>query len=380
MELETWLQSQIQDLQEKNLFREISVCSEMPPLHFCSNDYLGLSENLRLKEVAAEAIETLGVGSGASRLVSGTFQAHCDLENALASWYEKEAALAFNSGYQANVGIIPAISKNGVIFSDELNHASIIDGCRLSTAEVVIYKHRDLNHLDELMQRHSRQFPRWIITESLFSMEGEKAPLQGLVSLKKKHHAFLFLDEAHAVGVYGESGRGLAEELGVLPEVNLILGTLSKSFGAMGGFAVGSKNMMTFLANLARSFIFSTAFPPFMAVVSQDAIQLIKQMKDERIHLRKKGREVRSFLKELGLMTKGEDAPIIPVILGTPEQAITYSKALLHERIWIGAIRPPTVPAGTSRLRLSLSLRHTDYDYQTLYEGFTKVFQGTLVP
>lgn len=370
---EQWVDRELQGLMEKDLFREIPVRQKMPSLSFCSNDYLGLSLHPDLKEAAFQAIREWGTGSGGSRLLSGTFSQHHLLERELAAWYRKESALIFSSGYHTGIGAVTALSRNGTIFSDEMNHSCLIDGCRLSRAEVVIYRHRDMAHLEHLMKKHRQKSPRWIVTESLFSMEGEKAPLKDLVFLKERHDALLFVDEAHAIGLYGKSGKGLAEELHLLDRVDLIMGTFSKALGSFGGFVAGKRKMITLLANLARPFLFTTSLPPAIPAVNREAIRIVPGMGRERGEIRLKAKEVRGFFRELGLSVRGDDSPIIPVILGEASRALTFSRSLLQEEIWIPAIRPPTVPPGTSRLRVTLSLTHQACDYQKLFEAFRQV-------
>lgn len=376
MNLESWLDQEIQLLQESRIFRTIPLRTEMPALHFCSNDYLGLSRHPALIQAAVAAGQEFGVGSGASRLVSGTFPVHHKLEEELADWYGKEAALLFNSGYQGSVGLIPALAGTGVIFSDELNHASIIDGCRLSRAKVIVYRHRDLEQLETLLKAESDRFPRSIISESVFSMEGEKIDLKSLVALKQKYQAALFLDEAHAVGIYGKEGGGLAEELGLLQEVDLIFGTFSKAAGSFGSFATGSRKLIMVLVNKARSFIFSTALPPAVAAVNREAVRLIREMKKERLDLRRKGEEVRAMLRDFGLEVRGTDSPILPIMMGEAERASFVSEALRQEGIWIQPIRPPTVPPGASRLRMTLSLIHEQENYEKMFRAFRKIMVG----
>lgn len=366
---ENWLDNKLAALREKNLFREIP--DELPEgvIDFSSNNYLGLTRHPVLQAAAIHAIEKYGTGSGASRLISGTKAPHRQLERRLAEWYKRESALLFNSGYQAGVGLIPAIADRGVIFSDELNHACLIDGCRLSRAHVAVYRHQDMEHLEQLLNAHSDSFPRWIVSESVFSMEGTKAPVLKLIELKQKYNAFLMMDEAHAIGVYGSEGRGWADARGGAADVDLIMGTFSKALGSFGAFAVGSKQLMTWIANTARSFIFTTALPPSVAAVNEAAIELIRTMDGERVALRRASKETRSFLNAQGWETRGDDSPIIPVIVGEEEKALQLSRMLLEQGLWIRAIRPPTVPPGTSRLRISLSASHSTQHLEKLRQA-----------
>lgn len=379
MELQSWLDNRLSALKEKNCFREIPLPIPENLLDFSSNNYLGLADHPALKSAIVSNLKTGRYGSGASRLISGTAAAHRLLEERLAQWYHREAALFFNSGYQAGVGVIPAIADRGVIFSDELNHACIIDGCRLSRAEVAVYRHRDMGHLESLLKRISakagnpQQFPRWIVSESVFSMEGTAAPCRELVRLKQKYNAFLMLDEAHGIGVYGKTGRGLAEEFGLSDDVDLIMGTFSKAMGSFGAFVTGSQSLMTWIANTARSFIFTTALPPAIAAANEAAIGLVDGMTKARAELRKRAVLLRDFLKGLNFETRGEDSPIIPVVLGDEGRALQLAQHFLEHGLWIRAIRPPTVPTGTSRLRISLSASQSPRDEERLQTAFQEL-------
>ncbi len=369
MKLESYADIQLKLLKEKNLFRVTPVHSDIRAVCFCSNDYLGLSNHAELKKAAVKAIKDWGIGGTGSRLISGTFSTHQKLEKKIANWLGRDSALFFNSGFHAGIGILPAVSEKGIIFSDELNHACLIDGCRLSKAEVVVYKHQDIEHLDFLLKRNTGKSPAWIVSESVFSMEGEKADLKNLVKLKKKHGVFLFLDEAHAIGIYGEKGGGLSEELNLLNQVDLVMGTFSKSMGSLGGFAAGSKKIIELILNRARSFIFTTASPPYLPVINAKALQILQKMHSERKKLKEISMNVRKRLNRK-FIVKGEDSPIIPVIVGESSDALNFSRKLLNHGIWVQAIRPPTVPEGTSRLRISLSLSHSGKDLEKLLQAF----------
>jgi len=373
MTLDPWFEQSLESLKDNHLFRELPASWVGADVNFCSNDYLGLSKHPEMKRVAKEAIDQFGLGSSGSRLVSGNSKAHVELEKLLADWYGKEDALFFNSGYNAGVGVISAVSGEGVIFSDQYNHASLVDGCRLSKAETVVYEHANMAHLESLLKQHSERFPQWIVSETVFSMDGDKAPLNKLVELKKKYKASLLIDEAHAVGVYGDLGRGLAEELGLFNEIDLLLGMFGKALGSFGAFAVGDKPIITWILNKARSFIFTTAVPPLIAAANVKAIELVKGMKNERLSLRKKAEVFRDFLKALDFVTEGDDSPIIPLLVGDPENTLRLSKALKEEGIWVQAIRPPTVPKGMSRLRITLSLLHQEKEYQQFFTALKKV-------
>ncbi len=351
-------------------------------LNFCSNDYLGLAGDPRLIEAAAEAARRYGAGSGAARLISGN-SALCDeLEASLAGLKGTEAALLFNSGYHANIGVIPALASEGdVIFSDELNHASLIDGCRLSKAETVVYRHLDLNHLEDLLKTtadrwgpsgergfspDSSEDPAWpvranrrrvIVTEAVFSMEGDVCPLDDLLKLAQKYEATVYLDEAHAVGVFGDQGEGLVSQAGARHASNLLIcmGTLGKAFGSYGAFVAGSKSLRDFLINKARSFIFTTALPPAVLAASLAAVKIVQKEPERREKL---WENVRRYGKAA--------SPIISIPVGDARKTMEISQKLFEAGIYLQGIRPPTVPEGTSRLRLTVSAAHTDEHLERL--------------
>ncbi len=338
-------------------------------LNFCSNDYLGLAADPRLKVAAIEAAELYGTGAGASRLIAGNFSIHEELEEKLAQFKGTEAALLFNSGYQANIGVIPALAGEGdLIFSDELNHASLIDGCRLSNAKTVIFPHSDLNALETILKR--RMLNRTadsrflIVSESVFSMEGDLCRLTGLLALAAQYEAQIYLDEAHAVGIFGRNGTGLIEhifdrEFDVRSHGNLIqMGTLGKAFGSYGAFVACSRTMRDYFINKARSFIFSTALPPPVIAASLEALSIIREEPNRRQQL---WRHV-AFLKDqwghqAGCYTGA--SPICPIVIGSEEATMLTCEQLLKQGIYVQGIRPPTVPPGTSRLRLTLMASHT---------------------
>jgi 8-amino-7-oxononanoate synthase len=378
MKLDVWLENKLKEFEAEGRLREIPRVFEKPKLEFCSNDYLGLSKHPMLVEAAMQALRDFGTGSRAARLLAGTLPLHVALEKAVALWQNKEAALLFNSGYQAAVGVIPAMASTGVVFSDALNHASIVDACRLSRAPIKIYEHNNMTHLEALLQTHADVFPKWIVSESIFSMEGEPAPLRELIRLKEKYDAFLYLDEAHAIGLYGKKGCGLAEELGLAENVDLLLGTFGKALGSFGAFVAGSKPLMAYLVNSARSFIFTTSLPPSVVAANLSAVQLVPSLHEERMALRKKAKEMRQALKEIGFSVLGDDSPILALIVGDAFSAVSLSKQLEEEGIWVQPIRPPTVPEGKSRLRISLTANHSEKDLKTLLQAMQKRKAGVV--
>jgi 8-amino-7-oxononanoate synthase len=329
-------------------------------INFCSNDYLGLASDARLR---AALLECLGrderVGSTGSRLLSGHHPVWEEIEEAFAAFAGAESALFFSSGYAANIGLLSSLLKQGdVVFSDALNHASIIDGIRLSHAQKVIYPHGDLNFLEDALGRHSsRSGAKVIVTESIFSMDGDCAPLAGIWELAARYGAEVILDEAHATGVFGPQGRGLAAHLGVEPLA--IVHTCGKALASMGAFVCGTKTLQQFLINHARSFMFSTALPPYFAHQVSAALRLAISMDAERNHLAVLSTHLRSRLTEFGYTCAPTGTHIVPVIAGSNDAALRLAAFLEARGFSVRAIRPPTVPQGTARLRLSLTAQLT---------------------
>ncbi len=339
--------------------------SARPVVSYASNDYLGLSAHPRVIAAAHDALDAWGTGSGASRLVTGSRPIHDELEHALAEWKGTEAAVCFPTGFAANLGVLCTLGGPGVrVLSDELNHASIIDGCRLSRADLSVYRHRDMDHLAELLaspspspaERRDAAAATLVVTDSVFSMDGDTAPLDELVALCARYGALLVLDEAHAV-----LGPRLA-----LPRHGPIVrvGTLSKTLGSLGGFVAASRDVVDLLVNRARPYIFSTALTPADAAAALAALEVLRSAEGEALLTRLASLIDR--LAEAGLAPSGHASPIIPVVLGSEEAALDASARLLDGGLWVPAIRPPTVPVGTSRLRVTLSSAHTDDDVARL--------------
>ena len=365
-------------LKESDLLREFRIIEGAQGTHveidgkvylsFCSNNYLGLANNPLIKQAAIDAINRYGWGAGASRLVSGSMTLHQELEKKIAEFKGTEAALLFPTGYMANIGAICAlVSKEDIVIGDKLNHASIIDGCRQSSAKFRIYPHKDLNQLESLLQRSSSYRRRLVITDSLFSMDGDIAPLPDVVALAKRYDAILMIDDAHAMGVFGENGTGLVEHYNLEGEIDIIMGSLSKAIGGIGGFIAGSKDLIEFLKNKARSFIYTTALPPAACAASIAGLTLIQEDKSlvnklwENInHLRTR---LSGFQNNITV-----ESPVVSVIVGSSGDALDLSKKLYQKGILIPAIRPPTVPPGTSRLRVSLMANHTKDDINRLID------------
>jgi glycine C-acetyltransferase/8-amino-7-oxononanoate synthase len=335
------------------------VLDGQPVLLLCSNNYLGLADHPRVREAAAEAAMRWGVGAGASRLVSGTMTVHRRLEEALAEFKGSEAALLFGSGYLANLGVIGALAGRGeVVFSDELNHASIVDGCRLARAETFVYEHRDVEHLEwGLSQAEGRG--ALIVTDGVFSMDGDVAPLEEIVELAGRYDARVVVDEAHATGALGPGGRGAVAEAGLEREVDVVVGTLGKALGSYGAYVCCEAEMADYLVNTARSLIFSTAPPPPAVAGGLAALELLAEQPRRVEKLRANGDALRAELVREGFEVTGSETQIVPLVVGEAALAMKVCEAALERGVFAQAIRPPTVPQGTSRLRLAVMASHT---------------------
>lgn len=347
-----------------------------------SNNYLGLATHPRLIAAAQEAAAQYGTGSGASRLVSGTLALHERLEHRLATFEGSERAIVFGSGYQANIGVIPALAGDGdLIFSDARNHASIIDGCRLSRARSIVYPHLDVEALEtRIKQILPHQGRRLIVTESLFSMDGDVAPLGDLVAIAERYDCLLVIDEAHAIGVFGPQGQGLIAERGLAGRVHLRIGTLSKALGGFGGFVTGSASLIDWIVNRARSFIFSTAPSPPALGAALAALDLLEDDNTLRPRLWRNVAHLRNGLEAIGIVLPPAPSQIIPVIVGDAHAAVACSEALLAHHVWVQAIRPPTVPHGSSRLRTSVSASHTPEHIEQALNAFGSLVDRGLLP
>lgn len=345
-------------------------------INFSSNNYLGLANHPSLCKAAKEAIDRYGCGSGASRLISGNMTLHEELESKIAELKGTEAALVFNSGFQANTGILSTLVGEGdVVLSDALNHASIIDGCRLSRAKVVVYGHCDIDQLERSLRDAPSNARKLIVTESLFSMDGDEAPLADIVNLAEKHGAMVMVDEAHATGVYEPSGAGLVAKLGLGDRVPIQMGTLGKALGGFGAYVAGSKALRELLINRCRSFIFTTSLPPAVMAMGMAAIDLVMREPERRQALWNNCEELRAGLKELGYSLGGSQSQILPLMVGDATACMRLSEKLLDMRIFAQGIRPPTVPAGTSRLRITLMATHRPEHIDQALRVFKEVAQ-----
>jgi len=374
------LKRELAGLEANSQLRHLQV---LPELNFSSNDYLGLSVDPRLREAVVAALAAGSpVGSTGSRLLSGHAAVWEELESQLAEFVSAEAALYFNSGYAANVGLFSSVLRpDDVVFSDSANHASIIDGIRLSGARKVIFPHLDLNVLeDELRQALAGAGQNFIAVESVFSMDGDRAPLADLADLAERYGAELIVDEAHATGVFGPQGRGLVASAEAQGRVFAVVHTCGKALAGMGAFVSGSKTLKQYLVNRARTFIFSTALPPYLAVQMRAAIEIVRRADAARTRLAGLAAHLRARLQDAGFDTAKSDSQIVPVILGENERALQFAARLCQEGFAVRAIRPPTVPAGSARLRLSLTVQHSREVLDALVDALIRVRETCAAP
>ena len=343
-------------------------------INFSSNNYLGIANHPALAAAAKKAIDRYGCGSGASRLISGNMTLHEELENRLAEFKGTEAALVFNSGFQANTGILSTLAGEGdAILSDELNHASIIDGCRLSRAKTIVYVHCDLGQLEEALKQAGSCRRKLIVTETIFSMDGDEAPLTGIVELAEKYDAAVMVDEAHATGIFGPGGAGVVSKLGLVDRVLVQMGTLGKALGGFGAYVAGSQALRDLLINRCRSFIFTTSLPPAIMAMAMAAIDLVEREPERREALWNNCRLLSDGLKKMGFSLGEIQSPILPLIIGDADKCMQFSEQLLERGVFAQGIRPPTVPPGTSRLRITLMATHTREHIQIALDAFKEV-------
>ena len=342
-----------------------------PVLLLCSNNYLGLADHPRVREAAADAAMRWGVGAGASRLVSGSMTIHRRLEERLAAFEGSESCVLFGSGYLANIGVIGALAGSGdVIFSDELNHASIVDACRLSKAETVVYRHRDVEHLDWCLRRAESKAGRLIVTDTVFSMDGDIAPLAHIAELADIYGARVVVDEAHATGNVGPDGRGAVAAAGLEGEIDVVIGTLGKALGSYGAYACASSETIRYLINTARSLIFSTAPGPPAVAGALAALGVLEERPHRVQRLRSNARALRRGLAAEGFPVVDSEMHIVPLVVGDEREAMRLCQAALEQGVFAQAIRPPTVPPGTSRLRITAMASHTATELRRAAEIF----------
>ncbi len=381
-----WIDGELAALGAKGLRRALEPLASMQGpvvtvdgralVNLCSNDYLGLAGDARLRAAAAAAAEREGAGAGAARLVAGDLPIHGALEARLAAFKGTEAALLFSSGYHANAGVPAAlVGRDDAVFSDVLNHASIVDGCLLSRAELVRYRHLDLAELADLLAR-TKARRRLVVTDAVFGMDGDAAPLRELADLCDRHGAMLYVDEAHAAGVLGPTGAGLAEALGVTGRVDVHMGTLGKALGAFGAYVGGERRLVDLLVSRARTFVFTTALPPAACGAALAALDVVRDEPGRRERLHALTARMKAGLARLGFDVSRVVAPIFPVVLGTEERALAASRALRARGFFVRAIRPPTVPRGTSRLRVSLTAAHAPGQVDAFLGALEEVLPG----
>ena len=381
--LERFLDQSLDQLEKQGLKRSLKILegpqsrritiSGRQVLNFCSNNYLGLADDRRLRQAARDSLQSQGFGAGASRLVCGNMKAHRMLEERIADFKGSEDCMVFSTGYMANVGIISSLfDREDIVFSDKLNHASIVDGILLSRARFKRYPHKNTSVLERFLKESSGFKKKVIITDSVFSMDGDMAPLPAIVRLAREYDAIVMIDEAHAMGVLGKGGRGAAEYFGLEKQIDIQMGTLSKAAGAFGAYCCGSSKLISFLANRARSFIYTTGMPPAICEASIKALEIIKEQPQLRQRLWDNANAMREGLKSLGFNTLESETPIIPVVVNDASLAVQFSQRLFDEGVFVQAIRPPTVPQNAARLRVTLMASHLETDIEFALEQFKK--------
>jgi len=359
-----FISRELRELRERSLIRQIPPVDNGADkfltfegrtlLNLASNNYLGLAGHPALKQAATEAVEKYGTSSGASRLICGNYALLDELEAEIRDFKGLDDALVVGSGFAANLMIVSALAdRHAVVFSDKLNHASIVDGILVSGARQVRYRHNDMDHLASLLEKHAGAERKLLVTDTVFSMDGDLAELATIVDLCQRHNVLSVVDEAHAAGIFG-NGRGLAAELGLADRVDVHMGTFGKAFGSYGAYVAGKADIIEYLRNKGRPFIFSTALPPATIGASLAAVRLVRKNLVMGENLLAMARDVREFLRSLGLDTGPSETAIIPVIFGGNDMALAARDALMEQGVYVGAVRPPTVPEGTARLRISL--------------------------
>lgn len=381
-------QSRLQQLDHQSLTRRLHTLGSAtgPTIQLAgrtvillaSNDYLGLATHPDVIHAAIQATTQYGAGAGAARLVCGTLPPHTELEQALATFKQTPSALVYGSGYLANLGIIPSlITRGGQIFADRLCHASLIDGARLSRADLRVYRHRDLNHLESLLKRPPPGRPVLIVTDGLFSMDGDLAPLPELATLAERFGATLYVDDAHGTGVMGQSGRGTLEHFGVEGRIPFHMGTLGKALGSSGAYLAGPTDMIQYLVNTSRPFMFTTAPPPASAAAACAALTVLQQDPSRRARLWRNRDHLFAGLTRLGFHLTESASPILPVLIGRAEKALTFAEQLLAQGVYAPAIRPPTVPDGSSRIRVTITAEHSPEQIEFALSAFERAGQST---
>lgn len=384
----SFIDEEIAMLQRKHLYRQLRVVQEVLPegwitmegrrlLNLSSNNYLGLANSRLLREEAGEWLQRFGASASASRLIVGNLSLHQTVEEKIAAFQGAEAAILYNTGYMANVGVISALMNKGdFILSDKLNHASIVDGIMLSGAEFRRYPHGDLNRLEDLLKKSSARNKKLIVTDSVFSVDGDIAPLKEIVELKERFGAILMIDEAHGGGVFGENRRGVAEMLGVEEAVEVHMGTFSKALGSYGAYVCGSMKLVEYLVNRSRPFIYSTSLPPAVLGANLAAIRVVAETPELSRKVLENAAYLRQNLNRLGFNTLASASQIIPLLVGDNRKAVEFASLLFKKGVMAVAIRPPTVPPKTARLRLSVTAEHRCEDLDFAISCLNEVGQA----
>ena len=386
------LRFELRALHAQNLYRtvrRVESCQE-PRIRmdgrelvlFCTNNYLGLANHPALKRAAIDAVAAYGNSTAASALISGYMTPHAELEDRMARFLGTEAAIAFPTGYTANLGVIPAlIDRDDIIFSDRLNHRSIIDGCRLSRARIAVYDHSDIAHLESLLKTATTYRRRLIVTDGVFSMDGDIAPLPELVSLAERYRAILMVDDAHATGALGPHGRGTFDHFGLSPDaIDIHMTSGSKALGASGGFICGSEELIDLIRNRSAAYIYTTAMPPDACAATTAALDLIQRDASSRHRLWHNAQRIRARLQAMGFDLAPSQTQIMPLHIGDAQKTVAISEYLYARGIYLYGIRPPTVPEGQSRLRLSVMATHTEDDMAQLFDALAAARRAFFVP
>ena len=378
------ISNELKTIKKSYLYRELNLIEGAqgphvkikgkPYIVFCSNNYLDLANHPAVVSAVEDAVKKYGWGAGASRLISGNMELHEGLEDVISRFKKKEATIVFPTGYMANIGVICSLVSNGdLVISDRLNHASIIDGCRLSGATFRIYPHRDVTKLEKILKKSTGYRHKLIVTDTVFSMDGDLAPLPDIVKIAHNYNAMVMVDEAHGTGVFGESGIGVIEHFNLNKKVNIVMGTLSKAIGSMGGFVSGDTDLINYLRNKARTFMYTTALPPAVCAASIAGIKVIQADHTLKEALWSNVYYLRERLKRLRLNLISSDSPIMPIIIGDAKKAVDVSRVLFEKGLLVPAIRPPTVPEKSSRLRITVMATHTRDDLERLLDVLSDI-------
>jgi glycine C-acetyltransferase len=375
-----FLSTALEDIKAHDLYRQLRIIhgpqsarvqvDGQEVVLLSSNNYLGLAEHPALREAAIQALERYGCGAGASRSISGTMEQHRELEERIARFKGCEEALLFSSGYMANIGLLNTVVEEGdLIVSDEFNHASIVDGCRLSRAEVWVYLHRDMDHLEDLLKRSAHR-RRLIVTDGVFSMEGDIAPLPNIRALADRYGALLMVDDAHATGVLGEGGRGTAEYCDLMGRIDIQMGTLGKALGGFGAYIAGSRDLINYFINRCRTFLYTTALPPAIAAMAMAALEIVEREPQRRTRLWENTAYFKGGLEKRGFNTGMSETPICPILIGDNVLTMEADRRLMARGVFVQGIRPPTVPPQGSRLRAAVMATHTEKDLTSALDAF----------